>query len=589
MFETMESVCTSAKTILRSAGLFLFFSLLMFAAALRSTAATVGDVAWKVHADKPDLLKLEAQVYLEKGDKHVRVYLRRMAIEGGQTRDMSIHNGGSTRSKPYLEQSCSGRFFEVREAEVKNITFEVSRADLTGDGLKRLEEAALILELESRGKVILSMQIDRPAKTIFPEQSDLRMASVGPGLTQAELSAFELELDSRLKTDPSDLNTQTSRARISVSFDSKAHKRALGETVIESVCFVTNRAKVPAPPKSKKWTDTFSSEVGEKLTYGRVDVAIPAQVITGSFKKNSTIPVDPLIVSPRLELNDFNQEALHELLAGASDDDVIIYVHGYNNTFEEALQRAAQLKHELKYEGSVIAFCWPSLGETFVTRSIEAAQKKPSLVDRMVSPLSKPYLRDWGVAAQSQTALATVLKQLLERRRESGGTARVHLLAHSMGNRVALGALHQLELDGLFCDQPEPFENVVLLAPDVSVADFEYWRASATRASRRLTHYYSTEDVPLMLSQKVNRDLRAGLCQVNCACGEDYDTVCVDEINSYFSGLGHLYYGNSRVVLRDLYYLVVLGMPATGRGFHLQPSALEKDQSFPVYRFMKEK
>lgn len=586
---TMEWIRRSDFSLSRG---FCFFVALLSLALLAipgASAATVGDVAWKRSADKPDRLQLDAQIYLEKGDKHVQVYLRRVALEAGQTRDLTIHNLESKKAKPFLEHVCSGRFFEVKEAEVKTVTFDVSHSDLTGDGLKRLEEAALLLEIESRGKVVLSLQVDRPTEAVFADQAALRLAPVGPGLSQAELEAFEFELDSRLRSDPSDATRRTSRARISVSFDSKLRRRALGETVVESICFMTNRAKSKTPPKSKKWVDEFTSEVGEGVTFGRVDVVIPAQVITGTLKKNSPLPVDPLIVTPKLELTNFNQTALQELLAHSGDDDVIVYVHGYNNTFEEALQRAAQLKHELHFEGSVIAFCWPSLGETFVTRSIEAAQKKPSLIDRMASPLSKPYLRDFNVAIQSQPALVNLLKELLERRRQSGGSARVHLLAHSMGNRVALGALHKMELDGAFCDQPEAIENLVLLAPDVSLEEFEMWRESAARASRRLTHYYSTEDVALMLSQKCNRDRRAGLCQVNCAGGEDYDTVCVDDANSYFSGLGHLYYGNSRVVLRDLYYLLVLGMPATGRSFHLEATPIEKEQTYPVYRFMKDR
>jgi esterase/lipase superfamily enzyme len=550
-----------------------------------AVAATVGDVAWKSAADKPEVLRLESQIYLEKGDKHVRAYLRRVAVEGGHARDMKIHDGSGKKAKPFLERSCSGRFFEVRVAEVVNVGFEISLADLTGDGLQRREEAAILLELESRGKIILSLQIDRPTEAVFPEQRSLRMASIGPSLTQEELKAFEVELDSRLRTDSENSTLRTSRARLTVSFDNKSHKRALGETVVERVCFVTNRAKSNKP--AKKWAVTFSAERSDKVIYGQVDVTIPAQVITGKIKKNAVIPVDPLLVTPKLERENLTQDALIELLSDASDDDVILYVHGYNNSFEESLQRAAQLKHELNFEGSVIAFSWPSLGETFVTRSIEAAQKKPSLLDRMVSPLSKPYLRDWNIAAESEPALASLIRLLLDRREESGGTARIHLLAHSMGNRVLLGALHRLELSGAFCDQPEPIENVVLLAPDVAVADFEHWRTSANRASRRLTHYYSTEDVPLMLSQKVNRDQRAGLCQVNCVRGEGYDTICVDEINSYFSGLGHLYYGNSRIVLRDLHYLLVLGMTAHERSFHLQESTAAKDQLFPEYRFTK--
>ena len=430
----MQMICVSGLQTCRR---FVLFAFALLAICSAARAATVGDVAWKSIADKPDHLRLEAQIYLEKGDKHVQVYLRRIAIEGGQTREMTIQNVASKKQKPFLEHVCSGRLFEVKEASIAAVGFDISTADLTGEGLHRREEAALLLELESRGKVVLSIQVDRPMENVFANQAALKLASVGPSLSREELRAFEVELDSRLRTDPSDLSRRTSRARISVSFDSKIRRRALGETVIESVCFVTNRGRSAEPSKNKHWADSFTGETSDTITYGRVDVVIPAQIITGRIKNNTTIPVDPLEVIPRLERTDLNQVALHELLEGAGEDDVIVYVHGYNNTFEEALQRAAT-RAQLGFDGSVIAFSWPSLGETFVTRSIEAVQKKPSLMDRMVSPLSKPYLRDWQVAADSQPALAKLLKQLLERRRESNGTARIHLLAHSMGNRVAL-------------------------------------------------------------------------------------------------------------------------------------------------------
>lgn len=570
----------------RFAAMAVIAAAFVFGGALRSElfAATVGDVAWKSGLQEKGHLRLGAQIYLEKGDKHVRVYLRRVAVEGGLTRDLTIHQVDANKSRPHLEQVCSSRFFEVKTAEVKVVHFDVARSDLMGEGLLRKEEAAFLLEIESRGKVVLSLQVDRPTAAVFPEQKLLRFAGVGPPLSEAERQAFEFELDSRLRNDSDDPTRRTSRARISLSFDRRASRRQLGETVVESICFVTNRERIAAPAKGGKWTDTFGVEPSKTITFGRVDVAIPGQLIVGRFKDNSTLPVDPLQVTRRFESTALDQDALHELLADAADDDVLVYVHGYNNRFEEALQRAAQLKHEMGFEGSVIAFCWPSLGETFVTRSIEAAQENPSLLDRMVSPLSKPYLRDLKAAADSQPAFTRLLKHLLERRRESGGSARIHLLAHSMGNRLMLGSLHELELAGAFCEEPQAIENVILFAPDVSVEDFQCWRGAATRASRRLTHYYSTEDIPLLLSQKVNRDRRAGLCRVECLRGEEADTICVDDINSYFSGLGHLYYGNSRAVLRDLHYLVVMGMTAQARSFHLTATSAD-DLSPPLYRF----
>ena len=42
--------------------------------------------------------------------------------------------------------------------------------------------------------------------------------------------------------------------------------------------------------------------------------------------------------------------------------DALVFVHGYNTTFKDALFRAAQLAYDLKFDGPVFVYSWPSGG-----------------------------------------------------------------------------------------------------------------------------------------------------------------------------------------------------------------------------------
>jgi len=42
--------------------------------------------------------------------------------------------------------------------------------------------------------------------------------------------------------------------------------------------------------------------------------------------------------------------------------EVLLYIHGYTVSYNRALKRAAQLKNDLKFEGLVILFSWPTMG-----------------------------------------------------------------------------------------------------------------------------------------------------------------------------------------------------------------------------------
>ena len=44
---------------------------------------------------------------------------------------------------------------------------------------------------------------------------------------------------------------------------------------------------------------------------------------------------------------------------------VMIYVHGFNNSFDQAVARAAQASMAMRFHGPVLAFSWPSAGSSW--------------------------------------------------------------------------------------------------------------------------------------------------------------------------------------------------------------------------------
>jgi esterase/lipase superfamily enzyme len=48
--------------------------------------------------------------------------------------------------------------------------------------------------------------------------------------------------------------------------------------------------------------------------------------------------------------------------AKSNPDEALVFIHGFNNSFEDALRRAGQLAYDLRFDGPVFAFSWSSEG-----------------------------------------------------------------------------------------------------------------------------------------------------------------------------------------------------------------------------------
>ncbi len=159
---------------------------------------------------------------------------------------------------------------------------------------------------------------------------------------------------------------------------------------------------------------------------------------------------------------------------------------------------------------------------------------------------------------------------------------RIHIVVHSMGNRIVREALHNLPTPrgGNPSNKPfgKPFANVVLCAPDVGRNDFLDWAPGVVAQSDRVTLYANSSDTALIASKSLHSEMRAGDAWVSLVV-EGIETIDCSRID--LSVLGHSYYGSNTDVLSDLFMLVKEDHPASKRP-HL---AKKKSATGPDWQF----
>jgi esterase/lipase superfamily enzyme len=199
--------------------------------------------------------------------------------------------------------------------------------------------------------------------------------------------------------------------------------------------------------------------------------------------------------------------------------------------------RLAQLVHDIHFTGSPILFSWPSQGG----------------IGR--------YSDDQKMADASHPKLAEALKSLIEQRRQpADGTniGKIHLIAHSMGNRVLLRAINKLIRETTPKDRP--FGQIILAAPDIDSNEFNNIIPSAFLHADAVTLYFCEKDKALIASRAVHFDTRVG--QVGFCRSE---IINVDAANANTSWLSHDYYVSNHPLLFDLRLVVTESMKASQR------------------------
>jgi esterase/lipase superfamily enzyme len=342
------------------------------------------------------------------------------------------------------------------------------------------------------------------------------------------------------------------KPRVSVSYGQEwpttsaaSEQRDLGSTMFTEggttarypVWYGTNRKLVDP----KDFTKRYSAKRDERMHYGQCYVDIPKSHKIGElgsawWKRLLSGSDDRLRLSTFYKMKEAEfwkdvQQALLERDAG--ERMALVYIHGYNVSFDEAALRAAQIGYDLQVPGITAFFSWPSQGSVIGYPADEAAIEA-----------SEQYIADF-----------------LSRFASESGADRVHVISHSMGNRGLLRALQRIVRQAAAATKTM-FGQIFLAAPDVDAQLFRQLASVHHQLADRTTLYVCARDRALASSGILHDYPRAGYTPPVTVV-DGIDTVEVTNID--LTLLGHGYYAAARDFLHDIHRLLIHNDPPPQR------------------------
>ncbi len=183
----------------------------------------------------------------------------------------------------------------------------------------------------------------------------------------------------------------------------------------------------------------------------------------GQVRELGAFPQEPYRLRPTEDgklLRDRDQLARHaevkgrlqgevqRRLAEVPKKEVLLYVHGFNETFESAAFTAAELCHFLGREQVCAFFTWPA-------------------------STTGNFLISYTTTTESGDFAVEHLKKSIRMLATTPGVGRVQILAHSRGTAVTLKAVRELGLEAIAAGKEAAdlykIDNLVLLSPDIDI------------------------------------------------------------------------------------------------------------------------
>ena len=162
-----------------------------------------------------------------------------------------------------------------------------------------------------------------------------------------------------------------------------------------------------------------------------------------------------------------------------SASSALVFIHGYNVTFKDALFTASQIASDIGYEGRVYMYSWPSAAKTL------------------------RYIADLDNSEQAEPFLRSFMKLLLR----DADIDYVDIIVHSMGSQSVLRALSSLqsvfetERQGAAGPTKIRIGQIMFAAPDVARPVFDQKVRRIAPHANRVTVYASSTDAALLGSQ----------------------------------------------------------------------------------------
>ena len=314
----------------------------------------------------------------------------------------------------------------------------------------------------------------------------------------------------------------------------------------QQILFATNRQRIADRPGGRA---DFGDDMLPQSTNGLVCASGTVENVNiqdaGSGKLTAISALAP---------GGFSDAALAPLLS--STKDILVFIHGTANSFDDAITRAAYNQAWMKAANlaggksdlDIIAFTWPA-------RAYFIANVIGDLID---------YRHDQSQAQNAGYHLCLFL-DLLTHLKTRIGRRRLNLLCHSMGN-YALG----WATDWWFVHNPLPlvplFDEIILAAADEPATSFATPHSGRMsnlwRLAREVTLYYNNNDVAMDLSHIANQDYRLGYdgpankADTGFFSTNVYDFINCSAINDYIdqgaADRSHQYYRSSPKVRADI-------------------------------------
>jgi esterase/lipase superfamily enzyme len=268
----------------------------------------------------------------------------------------------------------------------------------------------------------------------------------------------------------------------------------------------------------------------------------PYQIVDGEIVENpeAVAALDASVVLLKAEVK--------RRLALTPRKDVYIYVHGYNNTFEDAAFALAELWHFFGREGLPIVYTWPA---------------------------GYPGLFGYTYDRESSEFTVFHLKQVIKWLSEQPEVENIHLIAHSRGTDVAVSAFRELVIwaRGAGIDPRERFKikNFVFAAPDLDVQVISQ-RIAAERlvlAVGQGTLYSSPGDKAIGFAESLFASPRGrlgtlGIDELNeeeiARMKATAARVTVVNFEGDSTGYGHSYFRTNPAVSSDLVLMIRYGL-----------------------------
>ena len=309
------------------------------------------------------------------------------------------------------------------------------------------------------------------------------------------------------------------------------------------VYFGTDRQEQPSPGRLQ-----YNAERGRRLELGRAMVTVPKTHEVPNIERPWVVKIPYFDVTIYEEAEDpdkhFTMQEIKKLpeadflalvrerIAASSryKDHALVFVHGYNTSFDHAIYRTAQIAYDLNFDGAAFLYSWPSGGAV-----------ASYTYDRESAQASEPYLRQF---------LDLVVKQT--------GAKSVSIIAHSMGNQPLLDVLKDMRSGG---PQEVAINEVIFAAPDVDADNFANVAQRIEGIAKGVTLYAASNDRALIVSRNFWRNPRAGdVPATGPLIVPGIETIDVTAASTDTFALNHSGYAENNDLLQDIGKLILSGL-----------------------------